>query len=156
MKTYAQALGINKEEKEPKLQSNKQPDSKKNNVSDSTFETVIKRMEKQIEQLTAILTTFCEVIVQDENVKKQLAKRILDINQPESSNSESNQTTKKDRSEQVVEDKTESTKLSTNIDKKGNDRKHLLNLPLNVTGDMKGVLWVRNNKKRKSKENIEG
>ena len=38
-------------------------------------------MEKQIEQLIAILNVVCEVIVKDENVKQQLAQRINEINQ---------------------------------------------------------------------------
>ena len=156
IKTYAQALGISKKQQEPKTQSKTKPNSKNEHV-DSTLEIVIKRMEKQIEQLTAILNTFCEVIVKDENVKQELAKRIFEIkhNETSTSISDSIQKTKDTMDKKVDNETLEPKTLVTKIDRKVNDRKHLLQLPLNVTGDMKGVQWMRNNKKQKSKDNIE-
>ena len=60
-------------------------------------------MEKQIEQLTTIVTTLCEAIVKDDTVKAQLAQKINEINQNDEEISESNQESMKENKNKGAE-----------------------------------------------------
>ena len=83
MKTYAQALGMNKLQKENESNDNsknekdkKQPKDKKMN---NNIRKVIKSMEKQMMQLKEMIVLVCGTIRQDEVIKKTIKSKMNKI-----------------------------------------------------------------------------